>query len=361
LIFPSGSFRETVLTRETSPSDATNNDVNAILERYRFLVHPAIQETIEQLTAGPGRMAGYALGLCEADGTPRRTLGGKGLRPAITMLCAQAAGGEARAGIAGAVAVELVHAFSLVHDDIIDRDERRRHRPTVWKTYGIGPAILSGDALLALAVSTLAAEGAGSATAHLSAALIDLVRGQADDMAFEDRPYDGPGAVTVEEYQDMAARKTGALLGCAAAIGTTLGGGNAALAEAMTQMGRHLGVAFQAIDDVLGISGDPAVTGKPVFSDLRQGKKTLPIVYALQSDTAAGRRLASLLTDRPPAPATLRHAADLIDASGGRAFAYRVAAHHLETALTLISTSGLREPAAGQLSTLATFLIDRAY
>ena len=307
-------------------------------------------------------MAGYALGLSETDGTPRYDAGGKGLRPAVTLLCAQAAGGAAGPAIAGAVAVELVHAFSLVHDDIIDGDERRRHRPSVWKAYGVGPAVLSGDALLALAVRTLTvAEGATAAAGYLSGALIELVRGQADDMAFEERPYVGPGAVTVEEYRTMAARKTGALLGCAAAVGTLLGGGTAARAAAMARMGRHLGVAFQAIDDLLGISGDPAVTGKPVYSDLRGGKKTLPIVYALRSGTDAGRRLAQIVAAHPQDPAELRRAGALIDAAGGRAFTRNQADHHLDAALTLMTASGLQEPAAGRLAALAEFLVDRRH
>lgn len=352
------------MPREASSANATENDVDEILARCRGLVRPALRAALERLPGHAGRMAGYALGLYEADGTPRHALGGKGLRPAIAVLCAQAAGGPARAGVAGAAAVELVHAFSLVHDDIIDGDERRRHRPTVWKAYGVGPAVLSGDALLALAVRTLTAvDGAAAATAigHLSDALIDLVHGQADDMAFEDRPYDGPGAVTVEEYRAMAARKTGALLGCAAAVGTLLGGGTPALAETTARAGRSLGVAFQAIDDLLGISGTPAITGKPVFSDLRQGKKTLPIVFALQSGTAPGRHLAELLAPRPDDPATLRRAADLVDAAGGRAFTLQQAEHHLDEALTLITTSGLNGPAAAELVTLARFLVERSH
>lgn len=347
---------------ETSSSGLAENDIDAILERSRFLVRPALSAALEELPGDPGRMAGYALGLSETDGTPRRTAGGKGLRPAITLLSAQAAGGAAGPAIAGAVAVELVHAFSLVHDDIIDGDERRRHRPTVWKAYGVGPAVLSGDALLALAVRTLtAADGTTAAVAYLSGALIDLVRGQADDMAFEERPYVGPGAVTVEEYRAMAARKTGSLLGCAAAVGTLLGGGPVPQAETMARMGRHLGVAFQAIDDLLGISGDPAVTGKPVLSDLRGGKKTLPLVHALESGTEAGRRLAEIVASRPDDPAELRRAGALIDAAGGRTFTRDQAAHHLDAALTLLTTSGLHDPAATQLATLATFLVDRRH
>lgn len=350
------------MTLEASSSNIAGIDVAAILSQCRFVVTPALHTALEQLPGGPRHAAGYALGLSEADGTPRTELGGKGLRPTITVLCSQAAGGTAQVAIAGAVAVELVHAFSLVHDDIIDGDERRRHRPSVWKEYGVESAVLTGDALLALAVHTLtAAEGSATATGYLTAALIDLVRGQADDMAFEKRPYDGPDAVTVEEYTEMAAGKTGALLGCSAAVGALLGGGSPAMADALTRIGRHLGVAFQAIDDLLGLSGDPAVTGKPILSDLRRGKKTLPVVHALQSGTSAGNRLAELLASRPSAPAALHQVARLIDAAGGRRFTRQQAKQHLDTALTLISAARLRPPAAQQLSALADFVVSRTH
>jgi geranylgeranyl diphosphate synthase type I len=352
------------MTLEASCPGATGNDVDDILDRCRLLIRPALQAALEELSPEPRRMASYAVGLSETDGTPRSAHGGKRLRPAITVLCAQAAGGSAQAAIAGAVAVELVHAFSLVHDDIIDQDERRRHRPTVWKAYGIGPAVLSGDALLALAVRTLTSvDGAAATTAvgHLSTALIDLIHGQSADMSFEHRPYAGPGAVTAEEYGDMAARKTGALLGCAAAVGTLLGGGSPERADLMARMGRHLGIAFQVADDLLAISGDPEVTGKPLFNDLRQAKKTLPVIYALQNGAAPGRRLAEMLAARPDDTETLRTAAGLVDTSGGRAYARRQAEHHLEQALALIAAAGPRVPAADDLTALAYFLVNRAH
>ncbi|EST19855.1 polyprenyl synthetase family protein, partial [Streptomyces roseochromogenus] len=170
------------------------------------------------------------------------------------VLGAEAAGADGRAGVPAAVAVELVHAFSLLHDDIMDGDPTRRRRPAVWKAYGTGPAVLAGDALFALAVETLATvpQGAG-AVRLLSAALADLVRGQADDLLFAARPCTGPERVTPGEYRAMAEGKTGALLGCAAALGAVLGGADETTAGALDRAGRHLGVAYQLVDDVLGL------------------------------------------------------------------------------------------------------------
>lgn len=233
------------------------------------------------------------------------------------MLGAEAAGGSGADAVLGAVAVELIHTFSLIHDDIMDGDETCRRLPTLWKAYGTGPAVLAGDALFALAVSTLAeAPGPGGAAAvrQLAGALGDLVNGQAQDLLFESRPWTGPGAVLPHEYRSMATHKTGSLLGCAAALGAVLAGAPASTVEALDLAGRHVGVAFQAVDDLLGIWGDPQVTGKPVHSDLRRLKKTYPVLAALSADHPAARRLEALLTSAGPLDdLTARRAAELID------------------------------------------------
>ncbi|MGI8335414.1 polyprenyl synthetase family protein [Actinomadura scrupuli] len=310
-------------------------------------------------------MALFSFGWAEPDGSPRNareaprggTRGGKGLRPALAVLCAEGAGGSAADAVPGAVAVELVHAFSLVHDDIMDGDEWRRHRQTVWKAYGVGPAVLAGDALLALGMDTLVhapPDHAGAAVRRFSAALVELVRGQSEDVAFEDRPWTGSRAVTVEEYCAMAAGKTGALLACAAAVGALLGGGPPALAEQMMRLGRHLGLAYQAVDDLLGIWGDPEVTGKPVFNDLRRGKKSLPVVAALAQGADP-----ALLAARPQDEETLRRSAQVIEAAGGRTFARRYAEGQLDQAMTIIGTAGLTGPAARELGVLARSFVDR--
>jgi geranylgeranyl diphosphate synthase type I len=309
-------------------------------------------------------MAGFALGWYEADGTSRGAPSGKGLRPGIVLLSARAVGAPPAVAVKGAVAVELVHAFSLVHDDIMDGDERRRHRDTVWKAYGVGPAILTGDTLLALAMDTLARADtprAAAAVRHLSSTLVDLVRGQAEDVAFESRPWSGPDAITVEEYQTMAAGKTGALLACAAGIGTLLGGGSPSAIEAMSAAGRHLGLAFQAVDDLIGIWGDPGVTGKPVLSDLRSAKKTLPVVAALSHGGQRAPRLAELLDARSDDEGRLLEAARLIQELGGLSYTRRQAELHLDQALRLLEFDELEPTAVGELAALSRFVVDRTH
>jgi geranylgeranyl diphosphate synthase type I len=357
------------MTLDISPPHSGHKTADLIVARSRQLVDPALREVVAQLHPWPGLMAAFSFGWCEVDGTPREAHSGKGLRPAIAVLSAEGAGGAPETAVTGAVAVELVHAFSLIHDDIMDGDELRRHRETVWKAYGVGPAVLAGDALLALAMDTLTgAEGATPALgAEMSRALVDLVHGQAEDVAFESRPWSGPGAVTPEEYRAMASRKTGSLLGCAAALGTLLGGGSPELGAAMSLMGRHLGVAFQAVDDLLGICGDPAATGKPVFSDLRRGKKTLPVVAAIAGGTEPGRRLAEILGSGakdegvPKDEDVLREAATLIEEAGGLSYAREQADLYLGRASHILDTAGLDPTAAGELMILADFLVRRTH
>jgi geranylgeranyl diphosphate synthase type I len=308
-------------------------------------------------------MAGYALGRCEVGGAPATHSQGKGVRQALAVLGAEAAGGPAEAGVPGAVAVELVHTFSLLHDDIMDGDALRRGRPAVWTAYGTGPAVLAGDALFALAVETLTAAPAtphvGEAVRLLTTALGDLVRGQADDLLFAHRPWTGPEAVGVGEYETMAEQKTGALLGCALALGAQLAGAPRETVTALDRAGRHLGVAFQIADDLLGIWGDPVVTGKPVHSDLRQGKKTLPVLVALNAPGHAA--LAELLASPVALDDTaVRGAAVLVEQAGGRTAALREARRHLGAAHLLLTDASLAARPAGELRALLSSLAHRA-
>ncbi|SEK89430.1 polyprenyl synthetase family protein [Nonomuraea pusilla] len=323
--------------------------------RCRRLLAPALREAVSVLHPWGAGMAAFTLGWSDVEGRPHEREGGKGLRPAIAMLSAEAAGGSAEAALPAAVAVELVHAFSLVHDDIIDHDERRRHREALWKAYGVGPALLTGDALLALAVRQLA--GLPDAMRYLSDALVALVQGQTSDMAFENRPWHGQNEVTVAEYTEMAAGKTGALLGAAAAAGVVLGGAPH-LAERMWGMGRDLGIAFQIADDVLGIWGDPQVTGKPVHGDLRREKKTLPVLAALASGGTAARELAAALAEGAGDEDAARQAARLIEDAGGRAVAEELAERHLGAALSVVDGC---LPDAADLRTVLASLVNRLH
>ncbi|MFG2127468.1 polyprenyl synthetase family protein [Streptomyces sp. NPDC048751] len=328
----------------------------AVLARSRALVRPALREAVGRLHPWVAEMAGYSFGWCEVGGAPAVGTGGKGVRQALAVLGAEAAGAPGRAGVAAAVAVELVHTFSLLHDDIMDGDPTRRRRPTVWKAYGTGPAVLAGDALFALAVETLAAHPSGAGAVRLlSGALGDLVRGQADDLLFATRPWTGPGRVRPDAYRAMAEAKTGSLLGCAAALGAALGGAPPATVDALDRAGRHLGVAFQVADDVLGIWGDPAVTGKPVHADLRERKKTFPVLAALDSPGPSARRLATLLeSGGDPGEAAV-----LVEEAGGRAAALAEAHRHLAAVESALAAVPLEAAAVEELRSLLDFVVRR--
>ncbi|WP_406208429.1 MULTISPECIES: polyprenyl synthetase family protein [unclassified Streptomyces] len=329
-------------------------DARQVLDRCRALVRPALREAVERTHPWVGEMAAYSFGWCEVGGAPAAASGGKGVRQALAVLGAEAAGAAGRLAVPGAVAVELVHAFSLLHDDIMDGDTSRRRRPTVWKAYGTGPAVLAGDALFALAVETLAAAPAGPrAVRLLSAALQDLVRGQADDLLFATRPWTGPERVRPDEYRTMAEHKTGALLGCAAALGALLGGAPPATVAALDRAGRHLGIAFQVVDDLLGVWGDPAVTGKPVYGDLRERKKTFPLLAAL--DSPAGGPLAALLESSAD-PAEV---ASLIEEAGGRSAALAEARRHVTAVEAALADVPLQAGPAAELRSLLDFLVRR--
>jgi len=312
---------------------AQTDDVSAEdgLARIRGLVQPVLRDVLDRLDADTREVCGYHLGFWDADGTPGHGAG-KGVRPALAVLSARAAGGSAELGVPAAVACELIHNFSLLHDDIMDRDTERRHRPTAWAQYGESRAILAGDALQALACELLAeAPSPTSAWAVrcLNAATRRLIAGQAADLAFETRDD-----VTLDECLEMAAGKTGALMACSASLGAVLADAPSELAMGLTDFGAHIGLAFQLVDDLLGIWGQPERTGKPVLSDLRSRKKSVPVVAAFDAGGPAAEELRALYAlPRELTADELERAAALVTEAGGREWAESAADRELAAAL----------------------------
>jgi geranylgeranyl diphosphate synthase type I len=254
-----------------------------------------------------------------------------------------------------------VHNFSLLHDDIMDGDTERRHRPTAWTVFGSPAAILAGDALLALAQDILLEDGAPQgrwAVRCLLAAVQRLIAGQGADIEFERR-----SDVSMDECLTMAGDKTAALMACASSIGAIFAGAPPALAMSLADYGSHMGLAFQLVDDLLGIWGAPEVTGKPVWSDLRSRKKTLPVVAALEgADPEAARQLGELLgRESALSEDDLELAAGLVEKGGGRAWAEEEAARQLETALACLDEGGIPEPVRDELTGIARFITERTY
>lgn len=233
------------------------------------------------------RMVRYHLGWEDAQGRATGD-GGKAVRPALCLLACEGAGGDWRNALPAAAALELVHNFSLVHDDIQDRDEERRHRPTVWSVWGEAQAINAGDALLALArlaVLGLIEGDVRPATVMEAARILDertleVVEGQVMDLEFEQHLDVG-----VEDYLTMIGKKTGALFSASLALGALAGGAEPTTIEAAGRFGRLLGIGFQVRDDIMGVWGAESETGKRPASDIRRRKKSLPVVYALNRAT----------------------------------------------------------------------------
>ncbi|HEX4724206.1 MAG TPA: polyprenyl synthetase family protein [Pseudonocardiaceae bacterium] len=301
----------------------------------RDLVEPALRRAVDELAPAMRTISSYHFGWADEFGRETPGGGGKALRPALTLLSAQAAGADASAGVPAAVAVELVHNFSLLHDDVMDNDTERRHRPTAWTVFGVPAAILAGDALLTLAVETvrLGYERTGSAVVGcLNQAVQDLIVGQSWDVEFERRTD-----VTLPECLTMAAGKTGALMRCATSIGALAVGADERTVRLLAEFGEHLGLAFQLVDDLLGIWGSPDVTGKPALADLASRKKSVPVVAALNSGTDAARRLAELYfqprqPDQVDDEAALIAMADLVERAGARAWTEVEADRHIQQA-----------------------------
>jgi geranylgeranyl diphosphate synthase type I len=310
------------------------------------------------------QVAAYHFGWVAADGAPQSANGGKAVRPALAVLSARAAGAPEVTGVPGAVAAELVHNFSLLHDDVMDRDTERRHRPTAWTVFGSSAAILAGDALLALAFDVLLdapGEPARAAQRSLAAATQQLIVGQFDDLGFENR-LDVP----LEECLEMAAGKTAALISCSCSIGAQLAAAPADVVHALGVFGYELGLAFQLVDDLLGIWGSAQATGKPVGADLRARKKSLPVVAAMASGTPAGARLRELYGSGALHEASeqdvVEDAARLVEEAGGRAWVNDEAGRRLAAAcgaLESVAPDSLDRDASASLIEVAHYVTAR--
>ncbi|GAA2962437.1 family 2 encapsulin nanocompartment cargo protein polyprenyl transferase [Actinokineospora diospyrosa] len=337
---------------------AGHRSAREVLSHSRAVLAPALRAAVDSLPEAMRHISGYHFGWWDELGRPTEADAGKAIRPALVLTAAEAVGGSPTEALPAAVAVELVHNFTLLHDDVMDGDRTRRHRPTAWTVFGLGPAILAGDALLTLAFDVLAASDhprAQPAARVLSAGVLAVQEGQAADLAFEQR-----ADVTLAECLRMAEGKTGALLACSTTLGALLGGAAPSQVDQFRSFGERLGVAFQLVDDLLGIWGNPTATGKPVYSDLENRKKSLPVVAALTTDTPAARELRELYAGTEALTAAeLVRAADLVESAGGRAWARTRAGELLGDAVDHLAAALPGERAEAELRAIADLIILR--
>jgi geranylgeranyl diphosphate synthase type I len=288
--------------------------------------------------------------------------GGKRIRPCLTLLACEAVGGESDGIISAAAAVELLHTFTLVHDDIMDHDNERRGRPTVHSIWGEEMGIIVGDTLYSSAFKALVdvrKRGVSDnrvldAVEALVEANGELQEGQIMDMLFE-----AMESVSEEEYMTMIRKKTGALIKAAVEIGCILGGGSREQLEALRIYGGNSGVAFQIKDDVLDLTADQREFGKPVGSDIRAGKKTLIIVHALENASEKDMRMILKVLGRQTASATeVNSVIGKLKQTGSIDYADRKVAELIregKKALDVLPDSEAKE----SLMSLADYLIER--
>lgn len=319
----------------------------------------------EEAVAPLYQMMQYHLGWLDARFQPVEAPSGKRLRPLLCLLACEAVGGDWRRAVPAASAIELLHNFSLLHDDIEDRSETRRHRPTVWSLWGISQGINTGDAMWAISRRAMlrltehgySAETVLRAVEKLDEACVELCTGQYLDLAFEMAEM-----VSLEEYERMIAGKTAALLSASVAIGALLGGAQGAVIEAYAGFGRELGLAFQIVDDILGVWGDPAVTGKSVASDILTRKKALPALYALQWERERGYHDLATLYRKPAlsiedVPQVLR----LLERAGAKEYVRNQAHIHHQRSLEYLRATQIQHPAQDALFNLSCSLVERVF
>ncbi|KND40630.1 polyprenyl synthetase family protein [Streptomyces stelliscabiei] len=332
-------------------------DCETILAQTATLVRPLVRSRVHTLPPQIRHVAGLHFGWWTDDSTVLKAPPvSKGVRPALALLACRAVGADPCAARAAAVAVELVHNASLLHDDVIDEDPLRRGRPALWAAKGVPAAILAGDALFFAAVQSVAeAPDAGRTVPVLLAAVQALIEGEYLDTLM------GSGTdVRADRAAEVAAGKTGALLACACELGATAGGAGPERAQLLHGFGRRLGIAYQCVDDVLGIWGEEPVTGKPALSDLRSRKVTIPVAAAMAGHTPQARSLRALYSANGPlSEEEAARARDLIEQTGAREATLRRARRHPADALHLLDQVRPEPVAAAELAALADLITHR--
>jgi geranylgeranyl diphosphate synthase type I len=333
------------------------------MTRYLQIIDDALQDalsTSHPAVAAHYGMMRYHLGWVDERMEPRLSDGGKRLRPLLCLFVCHAAGGDVRTAVPAAAAIEILHNFSLAHDDIEDNSQTRRGRPTLWVLWGVPQAINVGDALFSLAHRTLGrlwerdvpAERVAEAFRAFSTACVALTEGQYLDISFENRLD-----VTVDEYLQMVQGKTAALLGLSAQLGALLAGAQPDTVSHFARFGRKMGLAFQIEDDILGIWGDERVTGKSSASDILERKKTLPVAYALAS--AVGEELRSIYSREELTPEDVPSVLGLLQEVNARWYSRQLAEEAWCETLTALNATGLQDAALAPLRELAALLQGR--
>jgi geranylgeranyl diphosphate synthase type I len=327
------------------------------LQRQLPALASALRATAPPAGTRIGAMSSYHLGWTDADGQPRAANGGKFLRGCLALWAAERCG-RGEDALALAAAVEWIHNFTLVHDDIQDADRERRHRPTVWAVWGAAQGINAGDGMHAIAYRALLSgrdrpQARLRAAAAINKAILEVIEGQCLDLALE-----GQIDTTASTYLRLARSKTGALIGAALEAGALIGGADARQATQLRRAGIELGVAFQIRDDWLGTWGDSQLTGKGCGGDLARRKLTYPVVVGQSRLRGAARREFRRLYTRTSGEEDRILA--LLDEAGASEAVLLELRNRSRSALNLAQACGLADDAVDDFREILGFITERA-
>lgn len=337
----------------------------AAFERYRSAIEGELRMVLAERQLPLYDMMRYHLGWVDENGNPRQGSAGKALRPTLCLLACEAVGGDYCRALPVAAAIELVHNFSLVHDDIQDNDRERHHHPTVWSIWGKPQAINAGTAMRVLAslASLRLKENNVSAQKQLRVQhLIDetslrLIEGQ-----YLDINYESHFNIRVSDYLNMIERKTASLIACSLEVGSLLGTDDEQVIRNFRDIGRNLGLAFQIRDDILGIWGNEEKTGKPLGSDIRYRKKTLPIVYALEkADEKLRKKLVTVYQNGALDDDGMAEVLRILDAVDAQLPAQKMAEIYRDKAIEATDKLELLPLARHDLKEVTRFLVGRSF
>lgn len=336
-----------------------------ILQEYAGIIDQEIERVFQGRNQGKlYDMMKYHLGWLDENLKPVERHRGKRFRPTLCLLAYHSLAGVYDKALPAAAAIELIHNFSLIHDDIEDKDETRRGKPTLWKLFGIEHAINAGDGMHVLAnLAALRLEDVNVSPDKvvkvmriLNNTVMELCEGQYLDMSFEKKME-----VKLEQYLEMIYKKTAALIEASLWIGSLLATENRDKIEHFKNFGRNIGLAFQIVDDIIGIWSEK--TGKPRASDIRNKKKTLPVIYAMErAPEEKKKRLLEIYSKNGRlSNHEVAEVLEILEETGARDYAMKLAREYENKALYELDSLGINNSSIEKIRVLTRFLVTRSY
>ncbi|MCH8061960.1 MAG: polyprenyl synthetase family protein [Chloroflexi bacterium] len=354
------------MTNSSVPAvESEANQLPEMFRKYRSSINEAMRNALTQDSSQVYDMLRYYLGWVDEEGNPTVATEGKFLRPTLCLFACEASGGSIRQAMSAAVALELIHNFSLIHDDIQDHDETRHHRKTLWAVWGMPKALVAGNVLRVIADASLEGllrEGVEATRAlavvrQLTHAYLAMIEGQYLDLS-----YEGRSEVGMPQYLDMIARKTGALIRCAFTMGALIGSNSDEYIEAFRESGSSLGFLFQIRDDILGVWGEEENTGKPVGADIIRKKNSFPVVYAMSASEGDDlRQLRDIYSKEKVSESDASTVLTKMDSLQTRGHARALAVEHCDRARDALAGIEMSADARTQIDELLRFLLDREH